>query len=161
MTDQLAAFRALAHSDRAEKTLVIADFYGQWQQESLVVDQWFMVQASSPQNDTLENVKALMQHEAFEMTNPNKIRALIGAFCNNNPVNFHKVDGSGYSFLADQIITLNKLNPQVASRMATILTRWANYDNVRADLIKQQLKRIKAEPLSPDVYEVVTKALNQ
>lgn len=161
MTDQLAAFRALAHSDRAEKTQVIADFYGQWQQESLVVDQWFMVQASSPQNDTLENVKALMQHEAFEMTNPNKIRALIGAFCNNNPVNFHKVDGSGYTFLADQIITLNKLNPQVASRMATILTRWANYDNVRADLIKQQLKRIKAEPLSPDVYEVVTKALNQ
>ena len=161
MTDQLAAFKALVHSDRPEKQEVIKDFYAQWQQEALVVDQWFMVQASSPQPDTLKNVQALMQHEAFEMTNPNKIRALIGGFCNNNPVNFHNTDGSGYGFLADQIISLNKLNPQVASRMATILTRWANYDNIRADLIKRQLTRIKTENLSPDVYEVVTKALNQ
>ena len=161
MTDQLAALRALAHSDRSEKKQVIADFYEQLQAEALVVDQWFMVQASSPQTDALDQVLELMQHPAFEMTNPNKIRALIGGFCNNNPVNFHREDGAGYGFLADQIITLNKLNPQVASRMATILTRWANYDKVRADLIKQELKRIKAEKLSPDVYEVVTKALNQ
>ena len=161
MTDQLAAFRSLVHSDRGEKQQIIADFYDQWQTEALVVDQWFMVQASSPQSDTLEQVRSLMNHPAFEMTNPNKIRALIGAFCNNNPVNFHRLDGAGYEFLADQIITLNKLNPQVASRMATIMTRWANYDKVRADLIKEQLKRIKTEKLSPDVYEVVTKALNQ
>ncbi|MBA56034.1 MAG: aminopeptidase N [Pseudomonadales bacterium] len=161
MTDQLAAFRSLVHSDRQEKQRIIADFYDQWQAEALVVDQWFMVQASSPQRDTLEQVNGLMKHPAFEMTNPNKIRALIGAFCNNNPVNFHRLDGAGYGFLADQIITLNKLNPQVASRMATIMTRWANYDKVRADLIKAQLKRIKTEKLSPDVYEVVTKALNQ
>ena len=161
MTDQLAAFKSLVHSDRPEKREVIKDFYAQWQEEALVVDQWFMVQASSPQPDALKNVQSLMQHEAFEMTNPNKIRALIGGFCNNNPVNFHNTDGSGYGFLADQIISLNKLNPQVASRMATILTRWANYDDVRADLIKQQLTCIKKENLSPDVYEVVTKALNQ
>jgi len=161
MTDQLAAFRALVHSDRAEKGAVIADFYEQWQNEALVVDQWFMVQASSPQTDTLEHVQGLMQHQAFEMTNPNKIRALIGAFCNNNPINFHRADGAGYAFLADQIITLNKLNPQVASRMATIMTRWANYDAARGELIREQLKRIKTENLSPDVYEVVTKALNQ
>ncbi|AUM11499.1 aminopeptidase N [Ketobacter alkanivorans] len=161
MTDQLAAFRALAHSERSEKTQVIADFYQQWSSEALVVDQWFMVQASSPQPDALDNVQALMQHEAFEMTSPNKIRALIGAFCNNNPVNFHRLDGAGYAFLADQIIALNNINPQVASRMSTILTRWANYDRVRADLIKAQLTRIKAEKLSPDVYEIVSKALNQ
>ncbi|MEE2731574.1 MAG: aminopeptidase N [Pseudomonadota bacterium] len=161
MTDQLAAFRALVHSDRGEKQQVIADFYEQWQAEALVVDQWFMVQASSPQPDALEQVNGLMAHPAFEMTNPNKIRALIGGFCNNNPVNFHRADGAGYGFLADQIIALNKINPQVASRMATIMTRWANYDKDRADLIKEQLKRIKTEKLSPDVYEVVTKALNQ
>ena len=161
MTDQLAALRGLVHSDRPEKQQVIADFYNQWQAEALVVDQWFMVQASSPQPDALSQVCSLMNHPAFEMTNPNKIRALIGAFCNNNPVNFHRADGGGYAFLADQIIELNKLNPQVASRMATIMTRWANYDKDRADLIKEQLKRIKTEKLSPDVYEVVTKALNQ
>jgi aminopeptidase N len=161
MTDQLAALRALVHSDSHEKKAVIADFYEQWSQEALVVDQWFMVQATSPQSDTLSQVRALMAHPAFEITNPNKIRALIGAFCNNNPINFHREDGSGYAFLADQIIALNKLNPQVASRLATILTRWANYDANRGALIQAQLTRIKAEPLSPDVYEVITKALNQ
>ena len=102
-----------------------------------------------------------MRHPAFELTSPNKIRALIGAFCNNNPVNFHRIDGAGYRFLADQIITLNRLNPQVAARMATIMTRWANYDQTRAQAIKQELQRIKSESLSPDVYEVVNKALNQ
>lgn len=161
MTDQLAAFRCIVHSNRPEKTALIEDFYSKWENEALVVDQWFMVQASAPQPDTLQNVKQLMRHDAFEMTNPNKIRALVGAFCNNNPVNFHAADGSGYAFLVDQIIELNKINPQIASRMATILTRWANYDAGRADQIKQQLSRIQKEKLSPDVYEVVTKALNQ
>ncbi|MGC1508094.1 aminopeptidase N [Ketobacter sp.] len=159
MTDQLSAFKALVHSSRSEKSQVIEQFYQRWSNESLVVDQWFMVQASAPQADTLERVKELMNHTAFDMTSPNKIRALIGAFCNNNPVNFHNEDGSGYAFLADQIIALNKLNPQVASRMAVIMTRWANFDQARAGLIKQQLSRVQSEPLSPDVYEVVTKAL--
>lgn len=161
MTDQLAAFRALVHSNRTEKQQLIDDFYQKWSDEALVVDQWFMVQATAPQPDTLNQVKRLMQHAAFEMTNPNKIRSLIGAFCNNNPVNFHRDNGEGYQFLADQIIELNKLNPQVASRMATLMTRWANYDEQRAQKIKDQLARIQQEQLSPDVYEVVTKALNQ
>ena len=161
MSDQLPAFRALVHSGRPEKAEVITAFYQQWQDEALVVDQWFMVQATSPRPEALEEVQSLMRHPAFELTSPNKIRALIGAFCNNNPVNFHRIDGAGYRFLADQIITLNRLNPQVAARMATIMTRWANYDQTRAQAIKQELQRIKSESLSPDVYEVVNKALNQ
>ncbi len=115
----------------------------------------------APQSDTLQRVEKLLQHDAFEITNPNKVRALIGSFCNANAVNFHRADGEGYRFLADRIIELNRINPQIASRMATLLTRWANYDAGRAERIRDQLQRIKAEPLSPDVYEVVTKALNQ
>ncbi|HEX4938353.1 MAG TPA: aminopeptidase N C-terminal domain-containing protein, partial [Candidatus Kapabacteria bacterium] len=161
MTDQLAAFRGLVHSNRAEKHAVIDNFYQRWQREALVVDQWFTAQAVAPQSDALEQVEKLLQHPAFELTNPNKVRALIGSFCNANPVNFHRRDGEGYRFLADRIIELNTLNPQIASRMSTLLTRWANYDAARADKIRQQLQRIKAEPLSPDVYEVITKALGQ
>lgn len=159
MTEQLAAFRALVHSNRSEKDWVIADFYQRWQREALVVDQWFTAQATAPQPDTLERVEALLHHVAFEITNPNKVRALIGSFCNANPVNFHRADGEGYRFLADRIIQLNALNPQIASRMSTLLTRWRNYDEQRSRHIRAQLQRIRQESLSPDVYEVITKAL--
>ncbi len=159
MTECLAAFRSLVHSGRAEKDAIIADFYQRWSHEALVVDQWFSVQATAPQSDTLERVNNLMQHDAFEMTSPNKVRALIGAFCNGNAVNFHRKDGAGYVFLADQIIALNTINPQVASRMATIMTRWGNYDAERSLLMRQQLHRIHQEKLSPDVYEVISKSL--
>jgi aminopeptidase N len=159
MTEQLAALRTLVHSNRSEKQSVIDDFYQRWQREALVVDQWFTVQATAPQADTLNRVESLLQHPAFEITNPNKVRALVGSFCNGNPVNFHRADGEGYRFLADRIIQLNALNPQIASRMSTLMTRWRNYDEQRAAHIRAQLQRIKQEPLSPDVYEVVTKAL--
>ncbi len=160
MTEQLAAFRALVHSNRPEKQQVIDDFYQRWQHEALVVDQWFTTQATAPQADTLQRVESLLQHAAFEITNPNKVRALIGSFCNTNPVNFHRADGEGYRFLADRIIQLNALNPQIASRMSTLMTRWRNYDEQRSAHIRTQLQRIRQESLSPDVFEVVTKALN-
>lgn len=161
MTDQMAAFAALVHSTAAVKAEVINGFYLQWQEESLVVDQWFSVQATAPHKDTLERVQDLLQHPAFEITNPNKVRALIGAFCNNNPVNFHREDGKGYEFLADRIIELNKVNPQVASRLAGIMSRWRKYEPKLADQLQNQLKRIMAEPLSPDVYEIVSKSLTE
>lgn len=159
MTDQMAAFSALVHSTAAVKSDVINEFYLQWQEESLVVDQWFSVQATSPQKDTLERVQKLMAHPAFELTNPNKVRALIGAFCNNNPVNFHREDGKGYEFLADRIIELNRVNPQIASRLAGIMSRWRKFEPTLADQMQNQLRRIMAEPLSPDVYEIVSKSL--
>ncbi|MDX1693477.1 MAG: DUF3458 domain-containing protein, partial [Ketobacteraceae bacterium] len=160
MTDQMAAFTALVHSTAAVKADVINEFYLQWQEESLVVDQWFSVQATAPQKDTLERVVKLMDHPAFELTNPNKVRALIGAFCNNNPVNFHREDGKGYEFLADRIIELNRVNPQIASRLSGIMSRWRKYEPKLADQMQNALKRIMAEPLSPDVYEIVHKSLN-
>ncbi len=101
-----------------------------------------------------------MKHPAFTMKNPNKVRALIGAFAGQNLVNFHAADGSGYRFLAEQIITLNALNPQIAARQLSPLTRWRKYDGARQALMKAELERILASgQLSSDVYEVVSKSL--
>jgi aminopeptidase N len=124
------------------------------------MDQWFSVQAGNTQPGGLERVQQLMQHPAFTLKNPNKVRALIGAFANQNLVNFHRGDGAGYRFLADQVIVLNKLNPQIASRLLAPLTRWRKYDAVRQGLIRTELQRILASgELSSDVYEVVSKSL--
>ena len=101
-----------------------------------------------------------MQHPAFDMKNPNKLRALLGGFCGQNAINFHMVDGSGYRFLGDRILELNKQNPQVASRMLTPLTRWKKYGEARQQQMKAQLQRIlDSDGLSKDVYEVVSKSL--
>ena len=108
----------------------------------------------------LERVQALMQHPAFTLKNPNKVRALIGAFANQNHVNFHRIDGAGYRFLADQVIALNALNPQIASRQLTPLTRWRKFDQTRQVLMRAELERILASgELSGDVYEVLSKSL--
>lgn len=161
MTDVLAAFTVILNSEfNDEKQRVLQEFYKRWQHESLVVNQWFMAQALCPLPDTLNQVKALISHPAFDIKNPNKVRALIGAFCGQNAVNFHQHDGAGYRFLADQIIELNQINPQVASRLLGPLSKWKKYTAASGELMKAQLERIMAEPdLSPDVYEVVSKSL--
>ncbi|MBV1921072.1 MAG: aminopeptidase N C-terminal domain-containing protein, partial [Pseudomonadales bacterium] len=159
MSDQAAAFHAIVHSGSGHREGVIDQFYSQWKDEALVVDQWFMVQASAPQTAGLERVEMLMAHEAFELTNPNKVRALIGGFCNGNLVNFHNKDGSGYQFLADRIIQLNSLNPQIAARLSGVMSRWKKYHPDYATLMQKELERILLAPLSPDVYEVVSKSL--
>ncbi len=130
------------------------------QDDPLVMDQWFSVQAGSPLPGGLEQVQALMQHPAFTLKNPNKVRALIGAFASQNLVSFHRPDGAGYRFLADQVIVLNALNPQIASRLLVPLTRWRKYDEARQALMRGELERILASgELSSDVYEVVSKSL--
>ena len=159
MTDRMAAFRALVHSAVPEAEAVIADFYQRWSHEPLVVDQWFSVQATAPAPSTLDRVQSLLQHSAFDIRTPNKVRALVGAFCNGNPVNFHRADGGGYKFLADRIIELNQLNPQVAARMTSLFSRWRDHDEVRGSQVQQQLRRIQQQQLSPDVYEIVEKSL--
>jgi len=104
----------------------------------------------------------LLQHEAFDMRNPNKVRSLIGAFCGQNPVNFHALDASGYRFLAEQVIALNNSNPQIAARLVAPLTKWRRYSEQRQLLMREQLERIMASgELSRDVYEVVSKGLAQ
>lgn len=161
MTDTSAALTALAHSTHTrEGEQALEQFYSQWRDDSLVVNQWLAVQATNPSPDTFDRVQALMEHEAFSMTNPNKVRSLIGAFCGQNAIGFHRKDGAGYAFLADRVIELDALNPQIAARLLTPLTRWRRLIPELGDLMKQQLERIKAQPkLSKDVFEVVSKSL--
>jgi aminopeptidase N len=160
MTDQIAALAVIVNSQHPTKQQCLADFYGQWQAEALVIDKWFALQASSQCDDTFANVQALMQHPAFDLKNPNRVRALIGAFSQANPLHFHAANGQGYQFLSRQIIALNTLNPQVASRMLSALTSWRRYDTGRQALMKAQLERIMgADAVSSDVYEVASKSL--
>lgn len=164
MTDQLSALTVLSQAssalvgEYADKAL--SAFYQQWQHEALVVNHWLSVQASAPQEGALERVKALTEHPAFTNTNPNKVRALLGGFCNGNLAQFHCESGSGYAFLTDQILTIDGQNPQLASRLVTPLTRWKKYSEPQGEKMREQLQRIFAhEGLSKDVYEVVSKSL--
>ncbi|MCP1647553.1 aminopeptidase N [Pseudomonas nitroreducens] len=161
MTERLTALAVLVNSSfEKEKAEALAMFADYFKDDPLVMDQWFSVQAGCTLPGGLERVQELMKHSAFTLKNPNKIRALIGAFANQNAVNFHRADGAGYRFLADQIITLNALNPQIASRLLTPLTRWRKYAPERQALMKAELERILASgELSSDVYEVVSKSL--
>ncbi|GAB6387136.1 aminopeptidase N [Stutzerimonas marianensis] len=161
MTERLTALAVLVNSDfETERQQALDAFAEHFKDNPLVMDQWFSVQAGNTQPGGLERVQHLMQHPAFTLKNPNKVRALIGAFANQNLVNFHRADGAGYRFLADQVIVLNKLNPQIASRLLAPLTRWRKYDAARQGLMKAELERILASgELSSDVYEVVSKSL--
>jgi aminopeptidase N len=161
MTDQMAALSVMVNSAHPEKSACLASFYTQWQEEALVVDKWFALQASSSAPDTFATVQALMQHCAFDLKNPNRVRSVIGAFSQANPIHFHAANGEGYAFLTDQIIALNTLNPQVASRMVGALTSWRRFDSARQALMKAQLERIiHTEAISKDVYEVASKSLS-
>ncbi len=164
MTDQIAALRCLVNSrhpsarELADKALT--EFYDAWQHEALVVDQWLIVQATCLLPGTLQRVQSLLEHPDFEIRNPNKVRSLIAAFCTQNHINFHQRDGAGYEFLADQALVLDKLNPQIASRLLTPLTRWKKYDSDRQALMQVQLRRIKSDAgLSKEVFEVVEKSV--
>lgn len=161
MTERLTALAVLVNSPfEAERAKALDAFAEHFKDNPLVMDQWFSVQAASPLPGGLARVKALMQHPAFTLKNPNKVRALIGAFAGQNLVNFHAADGSGYRFLADLVIELNALNPQIASRQLAPLTRWRKYDDARQALMRGELERILASgALSSDVYEVVSKSL--
>lgn len=164
MTDELAGLSAVNQSEEAHKSgtreIALTDFYQRWKHEALVVNQWLQVQAACQLPNGLDRVKTLMTHEAFDLKNPNKVRSLIGVFASSNAINFHAPDGSGYVFLADQILALDKLNPSVASRLLSALTKWKKYDSDRQLKMQEQLQRIFVEPgLSKDVYEVVSKSL--
>ncbi|MGJ0427998.1 aminopeptidase N [Methylobacter sp.] len=160
MTDQIAALTAIVNNPHPATRQCLTDFYQQWRNEALVIDKWFALQASSPMPGTFATVQALMAHDAFDLKNPNRVRSLIGAFSQANQLHFHAANGQGYQFLADQIIALNTINPQVASRMLSALTQWRRYDESRQALMKAQLERIMGtENISKDVYEVASKSL--
>ncbi len=161
MTERLSALAVLVNSPfEAEKAAALAAFAEAFKDNPLVMDQWFSVQAGCPLPGALSRVQTLMQHPAFTLRNPNKVRALIGAFANQNLTGFHQADGSGYRFLADQVIALNALNPQIASRLLAPLTRWRKFDGARQALMRAELERIRdCGELSSDVFEVVSKSL--
>jgi aminopeptidase N len=160
MTDQMAALALLADVDIPARQAALDDFYQRWQHDPQVVEKWLALQAGSSLPDTLQRVEALMQHPAFDLHNPNKVRALIGRFCAGNPLRFHAADGAGYRFLADRVLELDPLNPSIAARLVKNLSRWRRYDPARQALMKAQLERIVAqEGLSKDVYEIASRSL--
>ncbi|KAJ0594419.1 putative cytosol alanyl aminopeptidase [Helianthus annuus] len=159
MTDQFSALAAIAQKPGKARDDALADFYNQWQHDYLVVNKWFALQSSSDIPVNVENVHKLLSHQAFDIKNPNKVYSLIGGFC-ASPVNFHAKDGSGYKFLGEIVVQLDKLNPQVASRMVSAFSRWKRYDETRQNLAKAQLEMIvSANGLSENVYEIASKSL--
>ena len=162
MTDKAAALSALVNcpgaASYAEQAL--SEFELEYRDEALVMNLWLQIQAINSQPDGLARVRRLMNHSAFTMSNPNKLRSLIGAFCSANLVNFHSPDGSGYEFLQQQVIALNNQNPQVAARLVTPLTRWKQFAEPNAGLMRRALQTIANEPgLVKDVLEIATKSL--
>jgi aminopeptidase N len=159
MTDSMAALTALANVECPERLPALESFYARWKDEPLVVDKWLAVQATSRLSGTLARVNELLVHPAFDIKVPNKVYALIRAFASNH-VRFHAADGSGYAFLADQVIRLNAINPQVAARMARGFDRWKKFDELRQASARAALERIRdSKELTRDVAEIVTKAL--
>ncbi len=162
MTDHLGALVAAnsAMLDCREK--VMQDFENRWFENGLVMDKWFALQASAPDSEVLNRVKGLFTHRSFDFSNPNRLRALVGSFVQNNPYYFHAADGSGYLFLTEQLIKLNEQNPQVAARLITPLIQFKRLDEKRKEMIKVQLNRLlQLDNLSVDLFEKVTKALAQ
>ena len=160
MTDAMAALSILTQMDVPERTIALADFHDKWRDDALVLDKWFSVQALSHLPDTLASVSSLLTHEKFSLSNPNRVRALIGAFCHNNQLHFHAADGSGYRFFTRQVLALDPINPQVAARLLTAMDQWRRFDTTRRDSARAALNEIISAPgLSRNVYEIAAKTL--
>ena len=164
MTDRLAAIVALANSPAPQRDPLLDRFATDYADEPLVMDKWFSLQATMHRQPgdppVLERVQKLLEHPAFSIKNPNKVRALIGGFCNGNLAEFHRPDGAGYRFWAEQVTTIDRLNPQVAARLARALDRWRKFTTDRRALMREALQQVAGTAnLSPDVAEIVGKSL--
>lgn len=162
MTDRFHALAILVHQGEEEHfEPLLADFYQRYQDQALVIEKWFSLQATIPHKHTLQRVMALLEHPDFDMKNPNKVRSVIGAFASQNFVGFHLEDGSAYEFLAQKIIELNAINPLIAARLVEPLSHWRRYPDTLAVHQRSALQSILlTENLSKDVYEVVSKCLS-
>jgi aminopeptidase N len=160
MTDVLAALAVLADLDRPERPAALARFFAAWAHDPLVVDKWFSLQARSSLPDTPARVQALTEHPAFERKNPNRVRALVGAFAQGNQVRFHDASGAGYVFLAGEVVAVDATNPTTAARLVQPLCAWRRHDPARQALMQRELERILATPnLSKNTYEMASKSL--
>ena len=159
MTDRLAALTCLASSQAPQREALLEDFYQRWQNQMLVVDKWFTLQATAEREDSLHQVQLLTKHPAFTRENPNRARSLIGAFASGNPAGFHRADGGGYRFLTEQVALLDARNPQLAARMALPLSHWKKLEPQRRQQMRAELEGLQQRKLSRDLYEVVSKSL--
>lgn len=160
MTDELAALASLMHFDESTRDVAANDFYQKWQDDDLVLDKWFSVQAMSPLPSTLEKVRALLEHPKFDKKNPNKIKALLGAFWTTNPRCFHAIDGSGYQFLVPLILAFDRDNAFTSTSLVRSMISWKHFDEKRQDLMQHALQEIlKDKAISRDLYEIVSKSL--
>jgi len=160
MTDSLAALNCFANFESEIGQEVLADFYKKWRHDPLVVDKWFSIQSRASVKNNLERIKGFMDHESFDIKNPNKVRAVVGSLGFGNPVIFHQADGAAYDFFAEQVIVLNGLNPQMSARLANAFANWKRYDENRQSLMQLALEKILSHKnIAKDVYEVVNKTL--
>ncbi|MEM9168798.1 MAG: aminopeptidase N [Pseudomonadota bacterium] len=161
MTDEAAAVAALAGSTRPARADALAAFYEKWKGEPLVVNKWLGWRALSPAPDALEDVRGLLAHEAFDLGNPNKVRALIGVFARENVAAFHRVDGAGHTFLADRILEIDARNPQLAARLVSTLESWRKLAGPRRDSAQRALTRLVGAPdASKNLLEMADRILS-
>ena len=160
MTDRMGALTALINTDSSARDACLADFHARFAGNHDVIDKWFTVQALSIRADTRARVEALLLHPDFNISNPNRLRALVGAFAANQR-QFHAADGSGYALLTNQLLAVDRINPQSAARLAVPLGRWRRFDAGRGALMSAELQRIVSAPgVSRDVLEMASRALS-
>jgi aminopeptidase N len=160
MTDRMAALSTLSLHDVAERAAALDEFYRRFQDDPLVIDKWFTLQAMIPEPATLQRVRGLTAHPAFSFANPNRLRALIGAFAQANQTQFNRADGGGYDFVADTVIALDRKNPQVAARLLAAFKSWRALEATRRSRAEATLKRVAGQDgLSRDVKDIVSRSL--
>jgi len=161
MTDEAHALLLLAGCSGDQGKKALKRFHTKWKGDHVVIDTWFAAQAQSPLKGTLKQVKALTKHPLYSVKAPNKVRALIGTFVMQNPVQFNRPDGKGYQFAADQVIALDQVNPQIAARLLGCFKSWRVLEPKRRKLARKALSRVaSAKGISRDVFEIATKILN-
>jgi aminopeptidase N len=160
MTDQAHALVLISSLPIPQREQAFAAFHDRWKDDHLVIDTWFAAQAQSTLPDALDRVRALTAHPLFSYAMPNKVRALIGNFALQNPLQFNRADGAGYQFLAAEVLKIDALNPQIAARMLGCFRSWKSLEPGRRSLARKALQKVaKCENISRDVYEIVTKML--
>jgi aminopeptidase N len=162
MTDRLAALAILVDEDLPGHDDALAEFHQRWQHDPLVLDKWFTLQALAGSEAVFSDVLRLRAHPDFTLRNPNRVRSLLGAFAHSNPGRFHRSDGQSYDFIASEVLSLDRLNPQIATRLASALSRWQTLAEPYGSAMHQALQRLAREgTLSRDLGELVGKSLRE
>ena len=159
MTDAIMALSILSHLDLPLRHEALDHFYARWQDEPLVLDKWFAVQARAARPTSVATMWALLEHPKFSLKNPNRIRALIGSFAHGNPTGFNRKDGAGYRLLADQALAIDRFNPHMAARLLGAFESWRILEPERQAKAKETLANLARAELSTDSYEIVSKTL--